>query len=234
MLLDLCLLVLSQCIVFAQAAPATPNPALALTPNLLNSSAYDALSIPKYASQLPTPLLSSSHITPTSLPPSLSNLTSFETPITEYRVPGTNTILRLGLEPTEPIPKLSLGRTILRTNQSLYAYIAHYDASDTPLRRVDDPYESEVRWTGCFFGVATMPPDYHHLTYGIVGNVLQGLWWVLYRGERFETAVFEVRDDQFGTIGIGKITPKRPDMGLWGLEGLVGLGDGGNGTLMAS
>ena len=57
---------------------------------------------------------------------------------------------------------------------------------------------------------------------------------MLYRGERFETAVFEVRDDQFGTIGIGKITPKRPDMGLWGLEGLVGLGDGGNGTLMAS
>ncbi len=41
-------------------------------------------------------------------------------------------------------------------------------------------------------------------------NVLQGLWLYLYREERFVTAVFEVRDDQFGTVGIGKITPERP------------------------
>lgn len=59
-------------------------------------------------------------------------------------------------------------------------------------------------------------------------NVLQGLWLYLYRGGRFQTAVFEVRDDQFGTVGIGKITPERPD----GLA--LGMGTGmaaGNGSV---
>lgn len=41
-------------------------------------------------------------------------------------------------------------------------------------------------------------------------NVLNGLWWYMYRGGRYRLAVFEVRDDQFGTVGIGKITPDRP------------------------
>lgn len=77
--------------------------------------------------------------------------------------------------------------------------------------RVDDPYESDARYPGCFFGVATFPIGYHHLTYGIVMNVLNGLWWYLYRAGRYQLAVFEVRDDQFGTVGIGKITPERPD-----------------------
>ena len=90
----------------------------------------------------------------------------------------------------------------------------------------DDPYESDRRWTGCFFGVATFPVDAHHLTYGVVMNVLQGLWLYLYRADRFHQAVFEVRDDQFGTVGIGKITPKRPDDVV---EGAVG---GKNGSVV--
>ncbi len=95
---------------------------------------------------------------------------------------------------------------------------------------LDDPYESAARYPGCFFGVATFPVGYHHLTYGIVMDVLQGLWLYLYRAGRFQTAVFEVRDDQLGTVGIGKITPGRPDAGV-GLEGGVGLGKGkGNGN----
>ena len=59
-------------------------------------------------------------------------------------------------------------------------------------------------------------------------NVLQGLWLYLYREDRFQVAMFEVRDDQFGTVGIGKITPDRPD----GLVLGVGMGMGmGNVTL---
>ena len=38
--------------------------------------------------------------------------------------------------------------------------------------------------------------------------------------------MFEVRDDQFGTVGIGKITPKRPDDVV---EGAVG---GRNGSVV--
>lgn len=85
----------------------------------------------------------------------------------------------------------------------------------------EDPYESDARYSGCFFGVATFPIGYHHLTYGIVMNVLQGMWLYLYRGDRFHTAVFEVRDDQFGTVGIGKITP-----GESGGRVLLGTGNG--------
>lgn len=56
-------------------------------------------------------------------------------------------------------------------------------------------------------------------------NVLQGLWLYLYRAGRFQTAVFEVRDDQLGTVGIGKITPERPDARM-GLGDGMGLGKG--------
>lgn len=60
-------------------------------------------------------------------------------------------------------------------------------------------------------------------------NVLQGLWLYLYRAGRFQVAVFEVRDDQFGTVGIGKITPERPDATV-----MLGIGTGlgkGNGSM---
>jgi len=56
-------------------------------------------------------------------------------------------------------------------------------------------------------------------------NVLQGLWLYLYMEGRFCTCVFEVRDDQLGSVGIGKITPGRPDDGI----GLLGLKFGVNG-----
>lgn len=52
-------------------------------------------------------------------------------------------------------------------------------------------------------------------------DVLQGLWLYLYRAGRFQLAVFEVRDDSFGSVGIGKITPER--LGRGG----DGDGDGG-------
>lgn len=43
--------------------------------------------------------------------------------------------------------------------------------------------------------------------------MLQGLFEYLYRGERLMTAVFEVRDDSFGVVGVGRVTAERiPDV----------------------
>lgn len=79
----------------------------------------------------------------------------------------------------------------------------------------DDPYESDLRYgQGCHIGVATLPSGYPHLTYGIVMDVLQGLWLYLYRGGRFAMALFEVADDQFGSVGVGKVSPERPFRGV--------------------
>lgn len=63
-------------------------------------------------------------------------------------------------------------------------------------------------------------------------DVLLGLWLYMYMGGRFATCVFEVRDDSLGSVGIGKLTPTRPDNGV-GLLGLgLGLRVGGNGTVL--
>lgn len=63
-------------------------------------------------------------------------------------------------------------------------------------------------------------------------NVLQGLWLYLYRAGRFQQAVFEVRDDQFGTVGIGKITPDRPDGLVLGIGMGMGVVGGRNGSVV--
>lgn len=103
-----------------------------------------------------------------------------------------------------------MGITILSTQRYLRDFIRGRDATDTPLRRGEDPYESDERYQGCFFGVATWPPGSQLLTYGMVYDVLQGLWLYMYRQGLFVMAVFEVRDDQFGAVGIGKLQPHRP------------------------
>lgn len=62
----------------------------------------------------------------------------------------------------------------------------------------------------------TVPPRRvirYHLTYGIVENVLQGLWEFLYRGDRLVEAAFEVLDERWGLVGVGKVTVERP--GPW-------------------
>lgn len=83
-----------------------------------------------------------------------------------------------------------------------------------PQSPANDPYESPPSTSpGCHIGVASLPAStygYQHLTYGIVSDVLQGLWLYLYRGERFTTAIFEVADDQFGSVGVGKVSEQRP------------------------
>ena len=128
-----------------------------------------------------------------------------------YRVPNTHTILRISVRDA-PIQAFDLCRTITYTRQVLRSFIEEYHASDTGLTVPDDPYESPRILTGCSFGVATVPPDAHHLTYGIVDEVLQGLFNYLFRAERHREAIFEVFNDRFGqvrTVGIGKITPGR-------------------------
>ena len=104
-----------------------------------------------------------------------------------------------------------MGRTILQTQMRLREFIRRYNAENTPLRRGEDPYESDEKTEACFVGVATWPMGSQLLTYGTVYNALQGLWLYMYRKERYMRGVFEVRDDQFGVVGIGKIQSTRPD-----------------------
>ncbi|KAM0797638.1 hypothetical protein BDR22DRAFT_892067 [Usnea florida] len=187
-------LLLSQHHLSAQAAPA------ALNPPSLSLNTITALT-----NSTPLSLFDQTTLTSLALLLNSSNPDAIDL----YRVPGTHTILRIAVK-EGAIAKTDLGRTILRTQQTLAAFIRSYDADDKPLARLDDPYESNPHYTGCFFGVATFPMDSHHLTYGIVMNVLQGLWLYLYRAGRYQGAVFEVRDDQFGTVGVGRITDERP------------------------
>lgn len=127
-----------------------------------------------------------------------------------YRVPGTHTFLRLAIS-DEPIDKADLGRTILQTRKQLRDFITAYRAYDMLLNRLEDPFESSEEWTGCFFGVMSYPMDQDfHLTYGMIADSLQGMWNYMYRGDRLLGAVFEVNDDTWGVVGVGKISVSRP------------------------
>lgn len=137
-----------------------------------------------------------------------------------YRVPNTFAVLNFVLY-TDPIEKANMCRTILGTQQALRAQIAaHYQLRDLPLQSDDEPYKSDPHWAGCFLGVIAFPPAKpprflieYHLTYGIVEIVLQGLWEFLYMGERFVETAFEVLDDQWGLVGVGKVSSVRPGLG---------------------
>jgi hypothetical protein len=48
------------------------------------------------------------------------------------------------------------------------------------------------------------------MTYGVVALVLQGLWDFLYKGGRYVEAAFEVQDDQWGSVGIGRVSREAP------------------------
>lgn len=198
-----------QCNIIALAAPATLDTS-ALSLNAFTTSPLD--------SHVTTNLLRLPH-----LPLNTSaflNTTSPDNAMIPYRVPNTPTTLKFGLL-QNPIQKANMGRTILRTQQALRAQIAStYQLRDLPLQPDDEPYKSDPYWTGCFLGVIAWPPVKpprfiieYHLTYGIVENVLQGLWEFLYRGDRFVEAAFEVIDDQWGLVGLGKVTTKRPGLG---------------------
>ncbi|KAL9127920.1 MAG: hypothetical protein Q9175_007640, partial [Cornicularia normoerica] len=112
-------------------------PLLLLSPNVLRARAAPAaadtasLSLNAItASNISTTLSLSDEATLTSLALFLNSSNPAE--IVHYRVPNTHTILRIGLQ-DDAISKLNLGRTILRTQQSLASFIADYDAEDRPL-----------------------------------------------------------------------------------------------------
>jgi len=106
--------------------------------------------------------------------------------------------------------RYNLGRTILQTQAQLRSFIEAHNAKDTSLAVRDDPYESDLRWEGCYFGVAEFPVGTRLMTYGIVYNVLEGLRLWLYMDRNNKRAVFEVRDEQFGMVGMGTISPHPP------------------------
>lgn len=154
--------------------------------------------------------------------PSLPSLTSLElnaSPLTgdfyQWRIyqdgRPSPISLRIAPRPSSLIPKASLGRTILTTQQALRTYISgHYGATNDPLLPNDDPYKSSSQLTGCFVGIDSFPKGNRHLTYGVVALVLQGLWDFLYKGGRYVEAAFEVQDDQWGSVGIGKVSREAP------------------------
>ncbi|KAL2052890.1 hypothetical protein ABVK25_006830 [Lepraria finkii] len=198
MLLFVCFLPLFFPVTLVRAVPAvapSPSPALLNTAQL-NESTSANLSYAESDLQL-TPFVTNT--TPAN--PSASDV---------YRIPGTHTFLRLAIS-DEPIVKANLGRTILQTQKQLRDFITAYRAYDMLLNRLEDPFESSEEWTGCFFGVTSYPMDQDfHLTYGMIADSLQGMWNYMYRGDRLIGAVFEVNDDTWGVVGVGKISVSRP------------------------
>lgn len=124
---------------------------------------------------------------------------------------------------TEAIAKEDLGRTILQQQLEIRNFIERHDAFNMSLRRFDDPFESPEDSFGCFFGVKGWPIDHDHLTCGMVANLLQGLWEYLYREERFHGVIFEVIDDVWGAVGVGKISLTRV-LGSW-MSQRLGVGN---------
>ena len=98
-----------------------------------------------------------------------------------------------------------MARVLLQTQVTLRRYIkGHYKAAEDLLFSSDDPYMSDMDLDGCFFAVTHWPLDRpKHLTYGMVDNVLKGVWEFMYRGGRFVETDFEVFDEQFGVVGSG-------------------------------
>ena len=109
-----------------------------------------------------------------------------------------------------------MARTVLQTQVTLRRYIRdHYQAAHDVLFPSDDPYMSDLDQSGCFLAVTHWPEGRpKHLTYGMVDNVLKGIWEFMYRGERFVEANFEVFDEQLGVVGSGLIERGFPDLNM--------------------
>ena len=129
----------------AQAAPASIGPA-SLSLNIILTS--NSTSAPFLSDEACVPFLArpplpaKHHRLPTNKTHQTHNRTlesvalffdsSLVADVDVYRVPNTHTILRIALQDTAII-KSCLARTILRTQQSLSAFIRDYDADDQPL-----------------------------------------------------------------------------------------------------
>lgn len=129
-----------------------------------------------------------------------------------FRVPNTPTTLRFELK-SETLERAAMAHAILRVQLRLRRFFAsHYQASNDVLFSSDDPYMSDPFYSGCFFAVTHYPLDRQkRLTYGMVDNVLKGIWERLYRGERFQCADFYVTDDALGDVGFGRLLRESPE-----------------------
>ena len=125
-----------------------------------------------------------------------------------YRVANTNISLRMAFS-TETIQRANLGRTILQSQREVQRFIDTNQASDWLLDHLHDPFESGPLWRGCFIGVKMSPPGHNHFTCGMLMDVLQGLWIILYRKNRHHAIIFDVRDDTYGIVAVGKVSPRR-------------------------
>ena len=105
----------------------------------------------------------------------------------------------------EQIEKANLGRTILQTQLEVKNFIDQ-DSATLNMDRLHDPFESDVRYNGCIFGLESYPPDYKHLTCSMLVDVLQG---VGHFSDRFRTRILEVRADTWGCVGVGKVSRYR-------------------------
>ncbi len=107
-------------------------------------------------------------------PPHNSSLSELEiSHISTVSVPNTNITLKLGVY-NEQIEKADLGRTILQTQLEVKTFIDQNIAT-LNMDRLHDPFESDVRYNGCIFGLESYPPDYKHLTCSMLADVLQGV-----------------------------------------------------------
>ena len=132
--------------------------------------------------------------------------------VINYTVPNTRITLRFFLG-TTTIAAPDMARTLLQTQVTLRRYIKdHYQAAQDVLFPSDDPYMSDLDLTGCFLAVTHWPEDRpKHLTYGMVDNVLKGIWDVMYRDGRFVEVNFDVFDEQLGLVGAGLMERGSPD-----------------------
>ena len=135
--------------------------------------------------------------------------------VINYTVPNTPTTLRFFLG-TTTIEAPDMARTILQTQVTLRRYIKdHYQAAQDVLFPSDDPYMSDLDLSGCFLAVTHWPEDRpKHLTYGMVDNVLRGVWEFMYRGGRLVEVNFEVFDEQLGLVGAGYMERGFPDLDM--------------------
>lgn len=105
-------------------------------------------------------------------------------------------------------------RTLLQTQLRLRRYIkSRWRIEDDVLELSDDPYLSDSRLVGCFFGIGHYPDGLgnpRRLTYRMVESVMKGVWDHIYKRERYVSAHMIVKDDELGVVGIAGISEKRP------------------------
>ena len=129
-------------------------------------------------------------------------------------MPNTPTTLFIDYLNQQPLDPNAMQRTLLQTQLRLRRYIkSRWRIEDDVLELSDDPYLSDSRLVGCFFGIGHYPDgrgEPRRLTYRMVENVMKGVWDHIYRQERYISVHMIVKDDELGVVGIAGISKERP------------------------